>query len=457
MGAVLDVPPRGLLLVKVAMLGAVAAVFLLAYADLRREQARALEDFTAEQASLARSYAEAMRTRLDNVLRDLSLVGAAVAGRNDPLLRSLLAGEPAYREVDVLDPSGKAILELPSADASVSSSPTLKQALFDLLSRGASEGVAISGPLARNAETGRERLRFFVLRRPTDTVVMLVDLDRLFSGVRAAAGAPGSIMRWIVLDDARRWVAFGSPDRPDEAAWRSDTGPALDQVTALLSSMAVGSEGTATLSREAADSLGLGRRLAVAGYAPVPIAVGRPWSVAVVTSARRVRDRARFAAWRLAAATGLAALIVGLFGVVVARQQRGAQRLSNALQLAEATAALRERSEKMIEAIPIGVLALDRARCVTSANPYLTDRGVRAAGTLRECLPIASVDERAQLEALVMEACERRVPVSRDGLSVRLGKDERRDIDAYAIPLGRPLPDVDCFLVLHDRTEMRAL
>jgi signal transduction histidine kinase len=178
--------------------------------------------------------------------------------------------------------------------------------------------------------------------------------------------------------------------------------------------------------------------------------------VAVVASARRVRDRARLAAWRLAAATGLSALIVGLFGVAIARQQRRGQALAEALRLAAATAALRERSEKLVESVPLGVLAMDDEGRVTAVNPFLVDRGARVGPSLTEAVPGLGPDERASLDALLAEARSTRRSQTRQGLTLSLD-GKTREVDAFAIPLARPLPDVDCFLVLHDRTDMRRL
>jgi signal transduction histidine kinase len=298
-------------------------------------------------------------------------------------------------------------------------------------------------------------------------VVLLVDGDRFFQGAQPAAPAP---MRWLVVDPERRGIEL-SPQATTDGGWRDDAPSVSPEVADLLARMGAGAAGTMPLGRPAAAALGLGRRTAVAAWAPVPLLSGGPWSVGAVVSARRVRDRARLAAWRLGAATGLTGLLVSLFGVALARQQRRAQSLAAALGLAEATAALRERSEKLVEAIPIGVLALDAARRVTAVNPYLAQRGVRAEVPLAEAL--AHHDELATLEALVSEAHQTRRPATRPGLRMRLGVppplagddahpaggelNEPRDVDAYAVPLGRPLADADCFLVLHDRTEIRVL
>jgi two-component system, NtrC family, sensor histidine kinase HydH len=345
---------RGL---TIAVVASVALVFALAYVDLRREQARALDDFSGEQAALARTLAASVATRL-------------------------------------------------SPDA------------------GAAGGAALHR-----------------------------DGDRFLGDIRAdAVDASMAPSQWILMDDAHRWAIVGRGDRDD--AWQNAAPTA--ELGALWSAMARGEQGTMFLSRPSAAALGLDMRTAVAGWAPVPLRAGGRWSVAVVASARRVRDRATLAAWRLAAAIGLTALLVGLFGVAIMRQQRRAQALGDALRLAEATAALRERSEKLVESVPLGVAALDAGGRVTAVNPFLADRGARAGASLADAIAGLGADERAPLEALVADARGSRATQARQGLAVTLDK-KPREVDAFAIPLARPLADVDCFLVLHDRTDMRRL
>jgi signal transduction histidine kinase len=230
--------------------------------------------------------------------------------------------------------------------------------------------------------------------------------------------------------------------------------PQNDEVVQLRAKLERGDSGTATLSRPAAAALGLGARLAIAGFSPIR---GTRATIAVATSARRMRDRGRLGAWRLAAATAMAGLLATLFGVIASRQRRRVDRLADALARAEETAALRERAEQLVDVIPLGVLSLDRVGRVTGVNPYLAERGVRAGGDLAAALPAASDAERAVLRALVDEAADKRDPVEKVRLELHFVAGQRREVDAYAIPLRRPLPDVERFLVLHDRTELHAL
>src|SRR4051812_9114165 len=101
--------PRPLAL-RLAMVSAVLAIFGLAYFDLRREQERALDDFGAQQAALARGFAATVEGRVDGVLRELDSAAALVgAGQGEPLLTRLVASDPAYRKAWVVDGDGAVV------------------------------------------------------------------------------------------------------------------------------------------------------------------------------------------------------------------------------------------------------------------------------------------------------------------------------------------------------------
>jgi signal transduction histidine kinase len=436
---------------SVAVVTSVGLVFTLAYIDLRREQTRALDDFSGEQAALARTLAATMSARVSAVLRDLDTI-ATLGSASPPALDQLVAQSGFYQELDLLGPDGRVTRAVHGSHPAAADDPPLRDALAELFAAAPSDGRSVvSGPLPRATERS-ERLRFFLRRDAHGAVSLLADTDRFFDGIRQAAFESSiAPMRWIVMDDAWRWVVLGVERR--EPDWQ--TGHPTSAVEPLVAALAQRQHGTLVLPRASAEALGLERRAAVAGLAVVPLRTGS-WSVAVVASAKRVRDRARLAAWRLAAATGLSALIVGLFGAAITRQQRRAQSLAEALALAEATAALRERSEKLVESIPLGVLAVDAAEHVTAVNPYLADRGARAAPSLTEAIPGLRPEERAPIAALLGEVRATRQSQTRQGLALTLD-GKTREVDALAIPLARPLADVDCFVVLHDRTDLRRL
>ncbi|HEX8951935.1 MAG TPA: hypothetical protein VF945_08820, partial [Polyangia bacterium] len=93
---------RGLVFAVVTSVG---LVFALAYVDLRREQARALDDFTGEQAALARTLAATLSARVSAVLRDVDTI-ATLDEVSTPALARLVAPGGSYQEIDLLDRDG---------------------------------------------------------------------------------------------------------------------------------------------------------------------------------------------------------------------------------------------------------------------------------------------------------------------------------------------------------------
>ncbi|HZS36754.1 MAG TPA: hypothetical protein VFF06_08010, partial [Polyangia bacterium] len=288
--------------IQIAMVGAVTAVFLLAYLDLLREQARALDDFAGEQAGLGRAFASTLGARVDGVLRDVDAAADVAAGEHaDAVLRRLVGAGELYREIDVLDEKGAPVVQVTAPGTPpLENSPSLRAARAAVLGETSSTApLAISGPLRREDSTSGERLRLFVVRRGDRAACALVNTARFFDGMQVADGAVPT--RWIVIDDAQRRLELGDGESGAEMRWSTDERVESEAVARLLERMRAGESGALLLDRAAAASLGLERRSAIAGFAPVAIRGARPWSVAVVVSAMRVRDRARLAAWRLGA------------------------------------------------------------------------------------------------------------------------------------------------------------
>ncbi len=330
---------------KLLMGFAVVAVFALALFDLLREEARALDDFTAEQATLAGAFSAALSARfdgMDQLLKDALVVEPSAL----PAFAEHALLEPAVGKLRVTDGSGAVLVEAQRPDALDGWPP-------------APSTTAISPPLS----DGRSRL---LMRRGHGRVALaVVDTPRLFAGL-----TDDTALRWLVRDEGGRFSTLGN------APWQTAAGAGADWQP-LLAAMGGGGRGALLVSRALADALGLGPRRAVAGFAPVAIAGAARWSVAVVASARRVRDRGRLAAWRLGAATGLASLLVALFALVVASQQRRALDLRRALEVAEERA---QSQQKMIRAEKLGTV------------------GTLAAGVAHEIgTPLGIISGRAEL------------------------------------------------------------
>jgi signal transduction histidine kinase len=441
-----------------------ALVFALAYLDLRRDQGIALADFSLEQAALARSFAATLEARLGGVLRELE---SAAAVADDPLgpafLDELLRNGRGFLAGALIEPDGSASHELDvGAGAGLDPARRLEFRQRALQRIGSGPGTYISEPLGESGASSHDApLRYVLERRGTRAVEAVLNLDPLFDVLMVGDGPAGPApLRLLVVDHLHQWVEFGEP--PTGALpvsverWRAGESGLPRAVAGLLEAMESGSDGARFLDDDAATSLGLAGA-AVAGFAPVRLDAHHGWAVAAVTSAHRLNERDRVAVVRLAATTGVASLLVALFALVVVRQERRARSLAEKLRFAATVAELREHSERIVESLPVGILEVDADLRVRTVNPYLAQRGVRAGALLADALPRASAPEILALEHLLRDARQAHATRERLSLRMHLGGEEPRDVDAYAVPLATPLSGVDCFLVLHDRTELRAL
>jgi two-component system NtrC family sensor kinase len=169
------------------------------------------------------------------------------------------------------------------------------------------------------------------------------------------------------------------------------------------------------LTREQAAELGLPRRMAVAGFASVPDAAHRPWAVAVVATAQRVRDRESRALWRLLLGTALASLLVGSFGGLALREQRRELETRHALAVQEAVQA---RDRRLVEADKLATLG---ALATGVAHEVSTPLGI-IVGRAEQLLPrMEPLSRSHRAVTAVLEQAERISRIIRAFLTLARG------------------------------------
>jgi two-component system NtrC family sensor kinase len=169
------------------------------------------------------------------------------------------------------------------------------------------------------------------------------------------------------------------------------------------------------LSREQSADLGLPQRTSIAGFAPLDAgALGR-WTIAVVTSARRERDRELRAQWRLVLGVVMAAGLVLVFGGIALRKQRTELELARELAVSEVQ---RQRDERLVRADKLATMG---ALATGIAHEVSTPLGV-ILGRAEQLMPKVQHDERAKrgVEA-ILEQGERISRVIRGFLSLARG------------------------------------
>lgn len=170
-----------------------------------------------------------------------------------------------------------------------------------------------------------------------------------------------------------------------------------------------------TIPRDEAVTFGLPRRRAMAGLARVTLGAGGSWSVVVLASAERLREREQHEWWRF----GLTALVVGglvlVFGGLALRRQRRELDLERQVAI---SALARERESLLAEADKMAALA---ALSTGIAHEVGTPLGV-IVGRVEQVLDGNTSDDRSKAAlGIVLEQVSRIQAIVRGCLALARG------------------------------------
>ncbi len=321
-----------------AIAASVIALALLAVWDEQQEGRMALEDFAADQAVVARSLALQLETRLDQARKDAQRFAADTVARQKTPASQLTGYLGARRR-----PREEAPLDVDPAVAAVR------------LTVGMADGFVVDLLMPLSELTGE----LAAFERPASEVVLILP--------------PGQLLLRTV--DGRQ-VA----------------------VPPIATAVESGAK-SVHLSRADAATLGLPERLAVAGLAAVDVADLGRWSLAYVTSAKRVRDREQRARLRLILGVLTAGGLVMGFGALALRRQRRELELSHELAVAAVERDHERRLENANRAATLGTLAMGIAHEIATPASVIQGRA-------EQLLHRAGNDERSSgaLQAIVEQA-----------------------------------------------------
>ncbi len=353
--------PRATLLL-IALLLAALVVVVGSASGLVRSEVRALErSFVAERRAELERITREVRSDLDDVGNDLSFAADLVrqASSDETAahgLNALLGSVRPYRAARIYEADGTVVTAMVDPRG-IGRLPERAEEVMAETAHAALEpsanGLTISRPL------GEDRFRAFAIaldateRAPRRTLALLVDTLPIFEHIR------------LLNADALLLGPHGLAASVSSAKLRADVARAdhqssdLEVFAQLLAAIRKGESGSLQIPAAEAVSLGFEDADLVVQFATIPVrGGGGAWKLAIFNSTRALTEQARAVLWRFASgALSVAVVLVVVGAYLVVSSVRG-RVLSERLQRAGDLVQLNEISLRIIDHIPVGVLAL---------------------------------------------------------------------------------------------------
>jgi signal transduction histidine kinase len=405
---------------------------------------------------LAKDTGVALRGYLDSFDRDTRLlaelaqgtrrqsIGEAAQDRGiSDAFQALATVVPHYRTIELWSSGRPPLVAIDPTEDRTRIAP----ALVDVSAAVAEDALARRTTVLRGPVVVAPARSFYIYAAPVarqEAVVVTADAAMMLEMV---SRAPTGEHQLVVRDPAGAvWLGCERRERCRLLGVGSDENAELLQLVAAATQAAPATSNS-TLRR-----LGLPSRV-VAGQAPPVESPLGAWSVALVASAAGIDIRQGAFLWQLVLTSigvALAMLTVGLF---MLRQHATAAALGARLQTAQEVATLRERSEKILDNVPVGIVGIAPDGKPASANRFFHDR-----------IGPNTVAPRGD-DALGAWVAKLRVHLDRALASghqqvtdVNTGKGgERHDYHVRVVPLSNPTDDIEALAVVEDLSELHSL
>jgi signal transduction histidine kinase len=453
----------------VVLLCAVLAGIVTGVLHLMQRDRQALVDgFARERQGQLREATQGVSDALEDVGEDLRFAGELVsqpgtAEEHRRELRALLETVGQYKAIAVYGPDGRERLRLLDRRTAAS---LAGQFTPEDLSRTASQalqrppGHIFSSPPLPGAASGW--LRAFATALPADgpdgggAIVVLVDAEPLFAPLKLLAADADTHL--LLLGAHGTPTPLSAPSLSAAYQRLAVDGRDTPRLAALARHMRNHETGSLRIDRDEAARLGLGDAEVVAAYTTVRFKHGAHWPVAMLSSTRVLSAHERNLLLRLSLAAVLVSAFLIAFGVYVVLARSRAVALQESRRHAGRLAHLHDKTQKILDNIPTGVLALSTAGRITAVNRALGTRMPAdiVGGTLAQAFPHAQAPLLQRLEQLAEAA-------NRDGRVRSLHGEplcffgEEGQYNVHVVPLEPHQEEVRTLLVLEDLSNLRAL
>lgn len=454
---------RAYILLLVAL--AIAAILAFAASQLRHERARLLEDFAASQQQLSAQIAEDLHNELREIDEDARLVGnlaqrTSVGGPlHDPITSAVIRSSFEALAA-VVRPYRLVALFAADAPSAVAPDPSEQpDAVRDFLAWSAegagrarqSRAAVLEGP----RDTGGRQFYVYAVPLEGDRVIVLVWEARLF--LQLILRPRPAHVRYFVLDPSRAmWIGCGNP-----AQCRGLSHPEWSAVQGLRSfNEHLGADAGSAWGADAmAASLGLPQRSAVVAWHRIVGPDRRSWILGSVGSAVALESREQSLLERLLIVSVALMVFLGGIAAMIVRHFKRTAILQQWLRNAQEVAHLRERSEKLVENVPVGLLGITREGTVALVNRFLQDRFGRISigAPLQDAFPENARGAASKLARAFRETMDSAHPRARRGEELLVPGPKPGHFEVRVIPLQQAAEDVSALVLIEDFSELKSL
>jgi two-component system, NtrC family, sensor histidine kinase HydH len=440
----------------------VIAVLAFAVWDARSERARLLEDFGERQQELVKEVAADLAEQIREVHRDaevlMQLVKRARASTGTsasdalPLAFEALATVVQhYRAVALFPREGLPIVATDPAERPELGRESIASGQIAAAQVFATGQRMLEGPW--RAADGRYFYTYAVPMSGIETLVLVVEARLLLQPAFRFSGGP---VRYFLLDPTRHlWFDCGE-GRPCRAAEETTWSAAPER--RALKELLQEPSGVGVAPPELAASFGRPIPTAFVAWQTLRAPVVRPWILGVVSSAKAIEARQRSLLRRLMTTTLALAASLGTLAFFIVRHHRQSTALALRLEHAQEIADLRERSEKLLENVPVGLVGVSRDGLVKLTNRFALERlgPIRIGAALADAFGQERASTGEALAATFAAAMQtERVQSVPPGDLHQLPDPER--LEVRALPLERPVHDISGLLLVEDLSEVRKL
>ncbi|MCC6748784.1 MAG: histidine kinase [Deltaproteobacteria bacterium] len=433
----------------------------------RREQAALLARFTEARQQrverVAASVAHGLATAAENLRAVARLLPHATGEERQHALTAALALIKPFHLIEVFDAAGRRRLSV----AGPSLRPRLDAASLQAVMAQSATRVGSLRPGAlfvspRLSGGPPDGYYVFAIGLPGapgglsgGVIAVLVDTRPFFEALGPLSAEHGS--RLLVLDPAGR-PGHATSERLLPLLDQGDAQGTAPGWSSVLRELRAGGRGARVLDEEEVRRAGLGLEPLVAAYAPVRVDRGTHWSLATFSSTAVLQAERRAALVRRGLISGaLVVCFIGLAAFIFYAARRTAV-LRDRLRYAAEIEYLHEKTEKILDNIPTGILALSDDGVTVAVNRVLRERMPPTAlgAPLPEAFPEAASGTILRLRGLIEQTRLSNQVQSLFGEFLALFGDEER-YNVHVVPLEPRFPDTRFLVVIEDLSEVRAL